>query len=147
MDRVGDATGRKARGADGERQSRHLAVKAATVSAAAVLSELLPVVRDKHHHGVPLEAKRSQAREQPTDMLIGECDFAVVAVYLARPEPLARMDQIVVMRIEIVNPQQPGPRLVAGAARSASQASARRLTAVELIARCDCSMSSTSESS
>ena len=63
VDRVGDATGRKARGANGERQPRHLAVKASPVSTAAVLSELLSVVRDEDHHRVALEAESLQKAE------------------------------------------------------------------------------------
>jgi hypothetical protein len=45
-----------------------------------VLLELLAVVGERHHQGLPVEAESLQAREEPTDLLVRGEHALVVAV-------------------------------------------------------------------
>lgn len=78
---------------------------------AAMVAELLAVIRREHHDGVVLEAAFAEAGEQPTDLGVGVSDLAVVArpvAFLSEAFGEARVFLVDVVRVEVVHPEGPG---------------------------------------
>ena len=109
MHRLLDACVRPARDANGERESRHLAVKCPPMSLETVVTELLAVVRDEHHDRLLVLSEVAQCRQELSDMDVRERDLAVVPVDPLGSELLgdARVHPIVVVWVEVVGPQEP----------------------------------------